>query len=164
MSILDIILLICFIPALVQGLKKGFISQVIAIISIVVGVWASFEFANIASEWLAQHIEASCEILRITAFALILIGVFAALGLIGKLLEGILKLVMLNWLNKLLGVLFAFLKTALIVGLMIILFNSLNESFHFVEESALADSVLYPPLKKIAYTTFPYLKEIFFWN
>ncbi|MBR5569220.1 MAG: CvpA family protein [Bacteroidales bacterium] len=164
MSILDIILLICFIPALVQGLKKGFISQVIAIISIVVGVWASFEFANIASEWLAQHIEASGEILRITAFALILIGVFAALGLIGKLLEGILKLVMLNWLNKLLGVLFAFLKTALIVGLMIILFNSLNESFHFVEESALADSVLYPPLKKIAYTTFPYLKEIFFWN
>lgn len=164
MSILDIILLICFIPALVQGLKKGFISQVIAIVSIVVGVSVSLKFANIAGAWLAQHIDASGEILKVTAFALILIGVFIVLGLLGKLLEKILKLVMLNWLNKLLGVLFAFLKTALIVGLMIILFNSLNETFHFVEESALADSVLYPPLKHMAYIVFPHLKEIFFWN
>ena len=164
MSILDIILLICFIPALVQGLKKGFISQVIAIVSIVVGVSVSLKFANIAGAWLAQHIDASGEILKITAFALILIGVFIVLGLLGKLLEKILKLVMLNWLNKLLGVLFAFLKTALIVGLMIILFNSLNETFHFVEESALADSVLYPSLKHMAYIVFPHLKEIFFWN
>ena len=31
MGILDIILLCCFIPAIVQGISKGFISQVISI-------------------------------------------------------------------------------------------------------------------------------------
>lgn len=164
MSILDVILLICFIPALVQGLKRGFISQVIAIVSIVAGVWMSFEFATAVSGWLAQYIEASGEVLKLTAFALVLAGVFIALGIVGKLLEGILKLVMLEWMNKLLGVVFAFLKTALIIGLVIILFNSLNETFRFVDESSLSQSVLYPPLKNIAYTVFPYLKEIFFWN
>ena len=76
------------------------------------------------------------------------------------MLEGVFRLVMLGWLNKLLGVLFALLKTALIVGLLIIAFTSVNDTFKFVQESVLNESVLYPPLKKLAFEVFPYLKEI----
>jgi membrane protein required for colicin V production len=67
---------------------------------------------------------------------------------------------MLGWLNKLLGVVFALLKTVLIVGLLIIAFTSVNDTFKFVQESVLNDSLLYPPLKKLAFEVFPYLKEI----
>ena len=102
--------------------------------------------------------------MKIVAFALILIAVIAALTALGKLLEGMLKIVMLGWLNKLLGVLFSFLKCGLIVGLVIMAFNSLNVTFHFVEEAELSKSVLYPPLKELAYTVFPYLKELVFWK
>lgn len=164
MSILDIILLICFIPALIQGLKKGFISQVISIVSLIAGVWMSFEFSTAVSAWLAQYVEASEKLLKIASFAIILIGVFIILGIVGKSLEGILKFVMLGWLNRLLGVVFAFIKTGLVIGIVIILFNSLNNSLNLVSEETLAQSVLYPPLKDMAYTIFPYLKEIFFWN
>ena len=93
-----------------------------------------------------------------------MIGVFIAIGLICRLLEGILNIVMLGWLNKLLGIAFAFLKTALIIGLIIMLFNSLNNTFHIVQEEKLAESVLYGPLKNLAYTVFPYLKEMLFWK
>lgn len=164
MSILDIILLICFIPALIQGLKKGFISQVISIVSLIAGVWLSFEFSTAVSAWLAQYVEASEKLLKIASFAIIMIGVFIILGIVGKSLEGILKFVMLGWLNRLLGVVFAFIKTGLVIGIVIILFNSLNNSLNLVSEETLAQSVLYPPLKDMAYTIFPYLKEIFFWN
>lgn len=164
MNILDIILLICFIPALIQGLKKGFISQVISIVSLIAGVWMSFEFSTVVSAWLAQYVEASDKILKIASFAIIMVGVFIILGIIGKSLEGILKFVMLGWLNRLLGVVFAFIKTGLVIGIVIILFNSLNNSLNLVSEETLAQSVLYPPLKDMAYTIFPYLKEIFFWN
>jgi len=164
MSILDIILLICFIPALIQGLKKGFISQVISIVSLIAGVWMSFEFSTAVSAWLAQYVEASEKLLKIASFAIIMIGVFIILGIVGKSLEGILKFVMLGWLNRLLGVVFAFIKTGLVIGIVIILFNSLNNSLNLVSEETLAQSVLYPPLKDMAYTIFPYLKEIFFWN
>lgn len=164
MSILDVILLICFIPALVQGLKKGFISQVISIVSLIAGVWMSFEFSTAVSAWLAQYVEASEKLLKIASFAIIMIGVFIILGIVGKSLEGILKFVMLGWLNRLLGVVFAFIKTGLVIGIVIILFNSLNNSLNLVSEETLAQSVLYPPLKDMAYTIFPYLKEIFFWN
>lgn len=160
MNILDIILLICFVPAIIQGLRKGFIAQAISIISIVVGIWASARFANIVTAWIGQYITASEQVLKLVAFALILIVVFLVLAALGKMLEGVFRLVMLGWLNKLLGVVFALLKTVLIVGLLIIAFTSVNDTFKFVQESVLNESVLYPPLKKLAFEVFPYLKEI----
>ena len=160
MSIIDIILLICFIPALITGLKKGLISQLIAIISIVAGVWISFEFATVTSQWLGQYLEAPENVLRIAAFALIMVGVFVTLGLIGKLLEGILNLVMLGWVNKLFGVLFSFLKTALITGLLIVVFNSVNTSLNLVSTETLSESILYTPLKNFADSVFPYIREM----
>lgn len=160
MNILDIILLICFIPALIQGIRKGFIAQAISIISIVAGIWASARFADVVSAWVAQYITASEQVMKVVAFALILVVVFIVLGLVGRLLEGLFNLVLLGWVNKLLGVVFALLKTALIVGLLIIVFTSINDNFHFVQDSVLNESVLYPHLKKIAFEVFPYVKDM----
>ena len=160
MNILDIILLICFIPALIQGIRKGFIAQAISIISIVAGIWASARFADVVSAWVAQYITASEQVMKVVAFALILVVVFIVLGLVGRLLEGLFNLVLLGWVNKLLGVVFALLKTALIVGLVIMAFSSINDNFHFVQESVLNESVLYPPLKKLAFDVFPYVKDM----
>ena len=160
MNILDIILLVCFVPAIFQGIRKGFIAQAVSIISIILGIWASARFANVVSDWIAQYITASEQVLRLVAFALILVLVFLILAAIGKMLEGVIKLVMLGWLNKLLGVVFALLKTGLIVGLVIMAFSSLNDSFKFVQESVLNESIMYPPLKKLAFEVFPYLKDM----
>ena len=160
MNILDIILLICLVMALIQGIRKGFIAQAISIISIVVGIWASARFANIVTAWVAQYITASEQVLKLVAFALILVIVFLILGILGKALEGVFRLVMLGWLNKLLGAVFSLLKAGLIIGLLIMAFSSLNETFHLVQESALNESVLYQPLKKLAFEVFPYLKDM----
>jgi len=164
MNTVDIILLICFIPALVQGFRKGFISQIIAIISIILGAWLSFRFASEVSVWLAQYITGSEQILKITAFALILTAVIIGLTLLGKLLESTFELVMLGWLNKLLGAAFSLVKAGLLIGLAIMVFCSLNNTFSLVSEEVLKESVLFPPLKDLAYTVFPYLKELLFWN
>lgn len=164
MNTVDIILLICFIPALVQGFRKGFISQIIAIISIILGAWLSFRFASEVSVWLAQYITGSEQILKIIAFALILTAVIIGLTLLGKLLESTFELVMLGWLNKLLGAAFSLVKAGLLIGLAIMVFCSLNNTFSLVSEEVLKESVLFPPLKDLAYTVFPYLKELLFWN
>lgn len=162
MNLLDIIILICFIPALVQGVRKGFIAQAISIISLIMGIWLSCRFAKIASEWLSQYIEASPQIMNIAAFALIFFIVILGLTAIGKLLEATVKIVMLGWLNRLLGAVFSLLNCALILGIFIMAFTSLNGAFEFVSEESLADSVLYIPLRDTAYNIFPYLKEMLF--
>ena len=69
---------------------------------------------------------------------------------------------MLGWLDKLLGAVFAVLKASLVLGILIILFNTLNSAFNIVPESATDGSVLYGTLKRISYTVFPYFKELLF--
>jgi membrane protein required for colicin V production len=160
MNILDAIILICLIPALVQGLRKGFISQAISIVSLVVGIWASARFANIVTAWVSQYITASEQILKVIAFVLILVAVFFALGLLGKLLESILNFAFLGWVNKLLGVVFSLMKAFLILGLVILAFSSLNNTFGIVKPEVIADSVLYDPVKQLADTIFPYIKNM----
>ncbi|MBQ8420830.1 MAG: CvpA family protein [Bacteroidales bacterium] len=160
MNILDIILLLCLVWAVVQGLRKGFITQVIAIISIVFGVWASARFTNVVCAWLAQWISGSEQVLKVVAFTLILVVVFLVLAALGKALEGIIRLVMLGWLNKLLGVVFSLLKCLLILGLIILAFNSLNSTIQLVNPEYLADSVLYGPIRDLANSVFPYVKEM----
>ena len=164
MNILDIILLICLIPAIVQGFRKGFISQVMAIVSVIAGVWLSVRAAAPVSEWLGQYIQGSDQVLKIISFALIFIGVALALGALCRILEGMMKLIMLEWLNKVLGMLLSLLNACLIIGLVIMAFCSLNNTFNIVSEETLSQSVLFPPLKQMAYTVSPYLKEFFFWN
>ena len=160
MSILDIILLICFIPALVQGVRKGFIAQAISIASIIIGIWASSRFAEVVSEWLGKYITVSDQVMKVVAFALIFIAVFLVLAAVGKLLEGMFKMVTLGWLNRLVGLVFALLKTSLILGILIMVFTSLNDTFDLVSEATLNESVLYPPFKEAAFKIFPYIKDM----
>ncbi len=164
MNILDIILLICLIPAIFQGLRKGFISQAISIVSLVAGIWISAKFADIVTEWVSKYLSASEQVLKLVSFILILIGVFIVLGLIGRLLEATFKFVMLGWLNRLLGLVFSLAKALLILSMIIVAFNSLNNTFGFVNKEVLDGSILYPPLKDLADTIFPYLKNIMKFN
>lgn len=159
MNTLDIIILICLIPAVIHGLRKGLISQVISIASLVFGVWASVKFAVITSEWLAEYIKAPEQTLKIIAFVLIMIAVFIALGLIGKVLEGAIKLVTLDWINKVAGMCFSVAKCLLILGLLAMVFDNLNSSLELVDKKHIADSTLYPFVKESADALFPQFKK-----
>ena len=162
MNILDAIILICFIPAIIQGIRKGFIAQVIAIVSIVAGIWLSFKFSNLIASWLGNYIQASGNVLHIVAFALILILVILGLAAIGKLIEATIKIVMLGWLNKLLGVVFALLKVVLVIGLFILLFDSVTTALEIDCSKTISESLFYTPIKDFADVFFPYMKELIF--
>lgn len=160
MNVLDIILLICFVPAIITGIRKGFIAQVISIISIVAGVWLSFRFSELLTGWLSQWIHTSHVLLQIIAFIIILIVVILAFTALGKLLEATIKIILLGWLNRLLGVIFAILKYVLIIGLILVAFDWINSELGLVRKSVLDSSVLYRPLINAADTIFPYFKGL----
>ncbi len=162
MNIIDIIILVCCIPALFHGFSKGFVSQAISLIALVLGVWLSFKFSVPFGDWLKSFADLPGTVLHIIAFALILTIVMLVLTLIGKAIEKVVKLAMLGWLNKLLGIVFALLKAVLIIGLVIIIFDAIYNLIPFVSSDTLNESVLYNPIKSIANTVFPFLKELIF--
>ena len=160
MSTPDIIILLCFLPALIRGVMKGFIEQAVALVSLVLGAWLAFKFSTVVGEWLQPFFKVSETVMHVISFAVIMIAVVLVLFVIGKLLTGISKIVMLGWLDRLLGLVFALLIAGLLVGIGIILFDTLNAKFEFVDNAVLDEAVLYSPLRDIAYTVFPYLKEL----
>ena len=125
-------------------------------------VWLSFKFSVPFGDWLKSFADLPGTVLHIIAFALILTIVMLVLTLIGKAIEKVVKLAMLGWLNKLLGIVFALLKAVLIIGLVIIIFDAIYNLIPFVSSDTLNESVLYNPIKSIANTVFPFLKELIF--
>ncbi len=159
MAIIDIILLICFVPAVVYGIRKGFVKQVVEIVAIVAGVWAAFHFSSTLSVWLAQYLTLDEGLLRIVSFVVIVLLAVLLLGLVGSLLTRLLKVVFLGWLNGLLGLVFGVLKVALVLGLLIMVFEGINSTVGLVEPERLGDAVVYQSLKKLASDIFPFLKS-----
>ena len=160
MNALDIILLICLVPAVVQGIAKGFIHQLVSLVSVIAGAWLSFRFSGLVCTWLEPYLEVYPAVLQAIAFFLIMLVVMAVLALVGKAVRSILKFAMLGWLDKLLGMAFALLKAGLAIGIAVILFNTLNTKLELVKPEVLDQSVLYGPVKDIAYAVFPYFKEL----
>ena len=158
MAILDIILLLCFVPAIVSGISKGFVKQVVDLAAILLAAWAAFHFSTVMGEWLCQYITLEKSILNVISFILIIIVTAVVLNLVGALITKALKAVSLGFVNRLLGLVFAILKVAVILGLVILLFETLNSTLHIVKPEATADAVVYNALKEAAEKVFPILK------
>ena len=160
MGTLDIILLICFVPALVHGIMKGFVEQLISLASIFIGAWLAYRFAEPLSVWLTQFINVEPRILGVASFAIIVIISILLLALLGKLLAKTLSLASLGFVDKLLGVVFALLKAALIIGLLIFVFDTFNTQWNIVNPEVLDGSVIYGALHGAAMKVFPYLQNL----
>ena len=162
MATLDIILLICFIPGIIRGISKGFLEQALSLAGIVLSVWAAFKFSALVCGWLKPYLSLSETTLNVVAFALILIAVSIVVLLVAKLLTKVLEMSMLGWLDKILGLAFALVVNALLLGVFIILFDTLNLKFGFVKPEVLDGSIVYTTLRDFCYLVFPYLKAFFF--
>ena len=160
MGILDIVLLLCFVPAIVQGIMKGFVQQVISLVAILAGAWLAFRFSSLIANWLSAYFTLDPKILNIIAFAIIVILAVLLIYWIGQLITKVIKIATLGWLNRVLGVLFAIAKTALILGLIVMVFESINGKFGLVSPEKLDDSGVYCFLRDSAERIFPYLKSL----
>ena len=162
MATLDIILLICFLPGIIRGISKGFLEQALALAGVVLSVWAAFRFSGLVATWLKPYADLSETTLNVVSFALILIAMSLLVLIIAKLLTKLIELAMLGWLNKTLGLVFALAVNALVIGVFIVLFDTINLKFGLVKPEVLDESIVYTTLRDICYLVFPYLKSFFF--
>lgn len=165
MNTLDIIITLCFVPAIVSGIHKGFISQIISILSIFLGVWLAFHFSDLACSWISQYLTGVSEaVLNIIAFVAVFCVVAFLMYIVGKTLTEVAKMVSLGWLDWVLGIVLSIAKAGLLIGVVLIFFDTLNLKFEFVSQEKLAESVLYGRIRDISYVVFPYLKALLFKN
>jgi membrane protein required for colicin V production len=160
MNSLDVVLLLLFIPGIVRGLSKGFLEHAVALVGIVFSVWAAFKFLGPACDFLRQYFDFPETVLKVAAFLVILVLVSLLVSLLAKLLTKVVEMALLGWLNKVLGLVSAVLVTAVVLGVIIILFDTVNSQFNLVQSDVLDTSVMYALLKDFGYFIFPFLKQL----
>lgn len=162
MNTLDIILLILFIPGIIRGLTKGFLEQAVSLAGIFISVYLAYKFYGKVGEFIGPVLGIADTALAIVSFVLLLIVALVILILLAKLLTKVIEMATLGWLNRVLGLILSIFVTALVLGLLITVFDSLNEKFEIAKDSKLiADSVMYSLLRDFTNVAFPYLKELF---
>lgn len=166
MNILDFIIIICSVPVLIVGYQKGFIRQVISIFALLIGIWIASGLGETIGPWFQPMLNGWCEhpeqVANLIGFCLVMLIVMISLGLIGRLVEKVVLIVVPEWCNKLLGILLAGLKIILVCSILCLLFNFLNSIYFFIHPSSslLADSALYPMIESFANALLPNIQNI----
>lgn len=158
MPIIDIILLACFIPAIVVGATKGFVQQLVDLASVILGAWAAFHFSKTVSEWLLTMVTLDPKLTYVISFAVIVVVTVILFNLLGRAITRVIKIASLGWFNRFLGVVFGIFKTAVILGLIIMLFEVLNQRWEIISPDILDETVVYSALRDLSSGIFPYLK------
>lgn len=101
--IFDIILVALLGYAFYYGYQKGIVYAILSFLAFLIGTIAAIRFSYIAIFYLKQWLDLSPQILSILAFVIILVLIILLAKLISVILETILKALLLNFANKLLG-------------------------------------------------------------
>lgn len=160
MNTLDIFILILFVPGIVRGLSKGFVEQTLSLLGIILSVYMAYHYHGSVYTWLSAHFEISQTVLHIVGFAIVLAGVLIVILLLANLITAVVEKASLGWLNRSLGVVLSIIVTALVLSVIILLFNMVNVKFGLVKSPILQESLLYGALKDLGNTIFPYLKGL----
>lgn len=150
MNSVDIILVLVLLYGLVRGFFRGFFAELAALVGIVAGIYGAVHFSHFISNVLADFIEWKKEYLNLVAFALTFILIVFLVSLAGKALTKVASFAALGLVNRFLGGIFGFLKSAFVASVIIMFFKATNEHIDFVEQETLDESILYHPVEVIA--------------
>lgn len=159
MSVLDIVLAALILFGLVRGLMKGFFVEIASIVALVAGVYGAIHFSNFAASFLIDKTEWEEKTINIIAFAITFVIIVLVIALAGKALTKLANFAALGIVNKILGGLFGGLKIALILSVILIVFDSMNRAIPLTDEKTIEESVLYNPVKSLVPMIFPAILE-----
>jgi membrane protein required for colicin V production len=157
MSVIDIVLLGFLLLGLVRGFIRGFFVEVASLVALIAGIYGAIHFSYYVAELLMDRVDWNEKTVNITAFAITFIVIVMVIALAGKALTKLADFAALGILNKLLGALFGGLKMALILSVLLNIFEKLNTTITFLDKEHTEDAVLYKPVKSLVPLIFPFV-------
>jgi len=160
MNTIDIVIGIILIFGTVNGFMKGLFIEITTLVGLVLGIYGAIHFSNYLGDFLKDSVSWDESMIQIVSFAGTFFIILIALVLLGKSLTKIAESMALGFFNKLVGAIFGFLKYALILSIVLIVYHEINASLRFVEKEKVSGSVLYGPVKNFAPAIFPNLIKV----
>lgn len=157
MNYIDIVLGILLILAAIGGFRKGLIAEVASLAALVLGIWGAIKFSYVTSTFLIDNFDVQTQYLNLISFAVTFVVIVILVHIISGAVNKIVDTVMLGFVNKLAGLVFGILKSALILSIVLVLFNKIDKDVHILSKSLKQNSHMYEPIRSFAPAIFPFI-------
>jgi len=148
MNFLDILFLIPIVWFAYQGFKRGLIIELTSLLALILGIYAALYFSGYAANFLVNNMDMESKYVPVTSFILTFIVVVVVVYFVGKILEKLVNMVALGFLNKLAGSFFGILKAAIFLSIVLLIINQFNDDL--ISRQKKKNSFLYRPISGIA--------------
>jgi membrane protein required for colicin V production len=119
MNLFDIIVIVILGYCLIRGIFRGLVKELSSIIGVFGGFYAAYTYYPVLAKPLSKWI-ANVGYLNILSFLIIFCGVFIVISILGIIINYLLKIVFLGWLDRVSGAMFGAMKGILIVSVLLI--------------------------------------------
>lgn len=157
MNTLDIIILAVLLFGAYRGYQKGFVLEIVAIVSFVLAVIGGFKLLHWGMDLIDQHFDVSGELLPYISFIVIFIGIILLTNLIGKAFKKVIDLTLLGTVDNLAGALLSIMKWAFGISVLLWLTTSFGINFSKEWEEG---SILYTTIVAFAPTVVDHLSTV----
>ena len=141
MNLFDIIVIVILGYCLIRGIFRGLVKELSSIIGVFGGFYAAYTYYPVLAKPLSKWI-ANVGYLNILSFLIIFCGVFIVISILGIIINYLLKIVFLGWLDRVSGAMFGAMKGILIVSVLLIALTAfLPKNTPIIKDSLLAPYV-----------------------
>ncbi len=161
MNYIDIVLLLLLVFSAFGGFKNGLIAEVVSLAALILGIWGAIEFSSVTAEFLTEKLNLKTEHLDIISFIVTFIVIVILVHIVGSTINKLVDAVTLGFVNKLAGMVFAVLKSALILSIVLLVFDRIDRNMKILSERAKSESRMYEPIKNFAPSLLPFIN---FWD
>lgn len=159
MNYLDIIIGLILILSAFRGLKKGLIAELTSLAAIIFGILGAINFSHISDDFLMKHFNLESGNMNIVSFITTFIVIVILVHIVGNSVGKLVQAAMLGWFNKAVGLVFGVLRSALVIGVILLLFDTIDKDMHILSPKVKAESRLYEPVKNFAPSILPFFEE-----
>lgn len=150
MNYIDIIILLILVYGAVRGFFKGLIVEVFTLLGLVLGIFLAMKYSVYAENVLRDFLNVSEPYLHPVGLAVTFLLVAVVTYLLGKMLTKLVDVIALGIPNKLLGMVFGVLKYFVLICFVLMITDSLNETFGFLKAETQEKSIFYRPFLNFA--------------
>lgn len=159
MNYIDIILGLLLLFAAINGFRKGLISELASLAALILGIWGAIEFSYITSDFLTENFNLETEYLNIVSFIGTFIVIVILVHIVGNSVNKLIEVAQLGVLNKLVGLAFGILRSALVLSIILAVFDKIDEDVEILSQEAKTESRLYEPVRTLAPSIFPFIQN-----
>ena len=139
---LDLVIVVFCAFLVAKGIWKGFVKEIAGIVAVIGGVAVSFLFHAQVQPYISAFVAE--KYIQLVSYVIIFLGFYLIVMMLGKLLDKMLRSIMLGGINRVLGALFGLIKACFWLTLLTFAYTKIHVGIGFNHPVWVTDSICYP--------------------